>query len=126
MSNNIKLPLLEESVNLPAMVCHCVKIVKLLVSKLNPGQFTVITGDQPVYTLGKQIKWKHSDKCKDVLWMMGSLHIEMAFISAIGNWLEVSAWLEIFERASDFTLARVESFFYCKKLNVVFMIIRFY
>ena len=50
MSNNVLLPLLEESVNSPAMVRHCVKIVKLLVSKLNPGQFTVITGDQPVYT----------------------------------------------------------------------------
>ena len=56
VSNNVLLPLLEESVNSPAMVRHCVKIMKLLVSKLNPGQFTVITGDQPVYTLGKQIQ----------------------------------------------------------------------
>ena len=71
MSNNVLLPLLEESVNSPAMVRHCVKIVKPLVSKLNLGQFAVITGDVPVYTLGKQIQWKHTDKCKDVLWMMG-------------------------------------------------------
>ena len=112
------LPLLEESVNSPAMVRHGVKIVKLLVSKLNPGQFTVITGNQPVYTLGKQIQWKHTDECKDVLWMMGPLHIEMAFMSAIGYWLEGSGWVEIFERGNDFTLTRVESFLYGNKVKL--------
>ena len=117
MSINVLLPLSEKSVNSPAMVRHCVKIVKPLFSKLILGQFNVITGDQPVYTLGKQIQWKHTDECKDVLWMMGPFHIEMAFISAIGNWLEGSGWVEIFERGSDFTLARVESFLYGNKVK---------
>ena len=43
--------------------------------------------------------------------MLGGLHIEMAFMSAIGNWLNGSGWVEVFEHGSRFTLARVEAFF---------------
>ena len=38
-------------------------------------------------------------------------------MSAIGNWLEGSGWVEIFERGSDFTLARVHSFLYGNKVK---------
>ena len=33
-----------------------------------------------------------------VIWMIGPLHIEMAFISVIGDWLEGSGWVDIFKR----------------------------
>ena len=45
-----------------------------------------------------------------VIWMMGPLHIEMAFISAIGDWLEGSGWVNIFIRLKINTVGRVESF----------------
>ena len=48
-----------------------------------------------------------SDK---VIWMMGPLHIEMAFISAIGDWLEGSGWVNTFIRSKINTLGRIESF----------------
>ena len=50
------LPLLVDSINSPSMVCHCMEIINDLVEHLNPGQTSVITGDQPVYTLGKQVQ----------------------------------------------------------------------
>ena len=40
------LPLLLESVNSPSVVRHCMGIIKTLVANLNPGQSTIITGDQ--------------------------------------------------------------------------------
>ena len=82
------LPLLEESVNSTAMVQHCMNLIKKLTNHLNPGQVTVITADQPVYAIGKQVEWTYPDKFCDVLWMLGPLHIEMMFMSAIGDWLE--------------------------------------
>ena len=42
--------------------------------------------------------------------MMGPLHIEMAFLNAIGDWLEGSGWVDIFERARFTTVGRIDSF----------------
>ena len=39
-------------INSPAMMHHCMEIIKRLVDFLNPGQVTVIAGDQPVHILG--------------------------------------------------------------------------
>ena len=41
---SILFPLLFESINSPATVCHCMKINKRVVDFLNPGQISVITG----------------------------------------------------------------------------------
>ena len=90
--------MLEESINSPAMVRHCVKMLKLKVSKVNPHQITVITAEQPVYTLGKHIQWKYTEEYKDVFWMIDRLHIEMAFMNVVGNRLERSGWIEVFEK----------------------------
>ena len=49
------LPLISEPVTSPATVRHAMIQVKAITYKLNPGQPAVITGDQPVYALGKQI-----------------------------------------------------------------------
>ena len=49
------MPLLQESINSPAIVRHCMSVIQGVTKKLNPEQSTVITADQPVYTLGKQI-----------------------------------------------------------------------
>ena len=41
VSNNFLFSMLEESINSPAMILHCVKMLKLKVSKVNPHQITV-------------------------------------------------------------------------------------
>ena len=74
------LPLFQESVNSPAMVRHCMKIIKDLVKYVNDRQISVIIGNQPVYALGKQVQWAYQDEFKDMIWMMGPLHIIYLFI----------------------------------------------
>lgn len=42
--------------------------------------------------------------------MMGPLQTEIAFISAIGDWIEGSGWVYIFKRSKINTVGRYESF----------------
>ena len=45
-----------------------------------------------------------------MIWMMGPLQTEMAFISAIGDWIEGSGWVYIFKRSKMNTVGRFVSF----------------
>ena len=67
------------------------------VTKVNPGQVTVVTGDQPVYAIAKQIQWLMPDMYGEdkLVVMMGGLHIEMATIAMLGTWLNGSGWVEV-------------------------------
>ena len=80
----------QEPVTAPATVRHTVNIVYKITQKVNPGQISVITGDQPVYTIGKQLLWMFPTEFKDIVWMFETLHTEQVFIKAIGDWLENS------------------------------------
>ena len=42
--------------------------------------------------------------------MMDPLHNDMAFLRAIGNWLDGSGWTNIFERAKITTAGGIESY----------------
>lgn len=58
--------------------------------RLNPTQKqAIVTKDQSVYALVKQIQRNYQDKFHNALWMMG-LHIDMSFLCAIGNWFDGS------------------------------------
>ena len=85
-------------------------LVEKLVSTINSHQDPVITADQPVYELGKQVQWMSLDRFTNFVWKMGPLHIEMALLNAIGNWLEGSGWLEVFNKTKISTPGRVNSF----------------
>ncbi len=45
-----------------AMIRHSMDVIKSAVEHLNVGQTPVITFDQPLYALAKQIQWKWSEK----------------------------------------------------------------
>lgn len=49
------LPLIQEAVTAPATVRHAVDIVHKITQKVDPGQISVIIGDQSVYVIGKQL-----------------------------------------------------------------------
>ena len=87
--------LLSVSVNTPATVSHCALAIKSITEKLNPGQIPVITADQSVYALGKQVRWKYPEEFGNEIWMMGPLHIEMLHLSMIEDWLPGSGWCKI-------------------------------
>ena len=69
------------------MVAHCMRVLRKLTQHLNPTQIPVITGDQPVYVLMKQVQWQFPSEFGEEHFFvgMGGLHIEMAMLSIIGN-----------------------------------------
>ena len=109
------LPLIDAEIATPATIRHCMRIVKGITEKLSAGQSSVITGDQPVYTLGKQMQWMYLSEFENVMWMMGPLQIEMAFMAVIGDWLTGPGWDTIFVKSSINTAGRAQSFLWGNK-----------
>ena len=69
------------------MVAHCMRVIRKLVQHLNPTQIPVLTGDQPVYALMKQIQWQFFTEFGEEHFFagMGGLHAEIPMLSLIGN-----------------------------------------
>ena len=56
ISTSTLLALINKKINSPAMVAHSMRVIRKLIQHLNPTQIPVITGDQPVHALMKQIQ----------------------------------------------------------------------
>ncbi len=69
------MPLINENINSLAMVKHTMKLIKRAVDNLNKDQTPVVTADQPVYALGKQVQWHfvHDYGEDKFVFMMGGL-----------------------------------------------------
>eukprot|EP00112_Aurelia_sp_Birch-Aquarium-sp1_P011754 Seg2473.4 transcript_id=Seg2473.4/GoldUCD/mRNA.D3Y31 product="hypothetical protein" protein_id=Seg2473.4/GoldUCD/D3Y31 len=52
------LPLFHESAHTVAMIRHSIDVTRQVIDHLNPYQTPVLTFDQPLYALAKQIQWK--------------------------------------------------------------------
>lgn len=93
------------------MIAHSMKVIKAAVQHLNPLQTPVITLDQSLYALAKQIQWTlpEFDEHKFSA-MMGGLHIEMASLQMLGKWLTGCGWSEIMYSAGVATQGIAESF----------------
>ena len=48
--------LLDESINLSAMVLRFMNLISKSTNHLNPGQATIITADKPVFAIEKQVE----------------------------------------------------------------------
>ena len=76
------LPLFLDSAHSVAMIKHSMTIVKAAVQHLNPGQVPVLTADQPLFALAKEIQWTWPSTLGEdhFVIMFGGLHIEMAML----------------------------------------------
>ena len=74
----VLMPLFREVSHSFATMIHCMETNEAVTQLLNPGQTPVLTMDQPLYTLGKQIQWKFPDVYGEdkYVMMLGPLHIE--------------------------------------------------
>lgn len=81
------LSVLNKSVNSLPVVHRCMKLVAKLTNHLNPDQTSVMTADKPVFTIAKQLQWQYPERFDQMFIMLGPLHIKMAFMSAIGDWI---------------------------------------
>ena len=106
------LPLFEESAHTVPMIKHALDVVKKSVEYLNPGQVPVLTFDQPLYALAKQIQWKWPDEYGEgkFVMMFGGLHIEMAALKTAGDWLQGSGWTQALVQAEIASAGVAESF----------------
>jgi hypothetical protein len=51
------LPLFQDAAHSPAMIVHAMTLVQKATHHVNAGQTPVITMDQPLFALGKQVQW---------------------------------------------------------------------
>ena len=70
---------------------------------------SIITADQPVYALGKQVQWLYPHEFGKIIWMIGPLHTDM-FLNIIGAWLDGSGWNDLYEKSEINTSGKVNSF----------------
>jgi len=96
------LPLFRNAAHSPAMLCHALTIIQKAVGSVNSDQIPVVTLDQPLYAIAKQIQWCWSDTFgeQNFFLMLGGLHIEKAFMTTIGDWLHGSGWTSVLVNAN--------------------------
>ena len=106
------LPLFQESAHTAAMIRHSIDVVRNAVQHLNPGQTPVLSCDQPLFTLAKQIQWKWPDTYGEdkLVVMFGGLHIEMTALKTLGDWLQGSGWTQALGQAEITTAGTAYSF----------------
>jgi hypothetical protein len=106
------LPLFYDEAHSVAMIRHSMDVIKRAVDILNPGQVPVITVDQPLYTLAKQIQWSwpqtHGEDYFIILF--GGFHIEKASFNTLGDLLACSGWTEALVQAGVATPGTADSF----------------
>ena len=101
VSSQALLPLFHEKVATISMLKHGMNIVKSAIAFLNPTQIPLLTGDQPVFALGKKVQWLFPEEFGEdrfVMWP-GGLHVEMAFWKLLGDLLEGTGWDSILPEA---------------------------
>lgn len=106
------LSLFPDQAKSAAMICHSLDIIKACVDHLNYGQIPVVAMDQPLYAVAKQIQWNFPEKYgeRQVVIMFGGLHIEIAFLKAIGGWLEGRRWTAALTEANIASAGTADSF----------------
>ncbi|KAK3920030.1 Chromosome-associated kinesin KIF4 [Frankliniella fusca] len=91
------LPLFTEHAQSAAMMKHTMDVVAKAVKSVNEDQIPVVVGDQPLYALMKQLQYTFPDTHEEhkFVIMMGGLHIEMAALRVVGDWLDGSGWVTV-------------------------------
>ena len=113
------LPLFWESSKSPSMIRHALDLIWKATNFLNEGQPAVVALDQPLYAIAKKIQWQFPEEYgihKFVL-MLGGLHTEMAFQSALGDWLDGSGWVQSLVQSSIASSGVAESFLRGNKVS---------
>ncbi len=106
------LPLFHEDSKSVAMLRHGMNIVMNAVSFLNPGKIPIITVDQPLYALCKQIQWRWPELYGEehFIVMCGGLHIEMNAFKVLGDLLDGSGWTGALTQANIATSGTADSY----------------
>ena len=112
LANTSLLPLFYDQAHSVAMIRHSMDVVRKAVGILNPGQVPIITVDQPLYAIAKQIQWNWTASHGEdqIIVLFGGLHIEMAAFKTIGNLLDSSGWVGALVQANVASPGTADSF----------------
>ena len=85
-TTSILLPLINEILQQWSSIV----VAKRTIRDINPSQDPVITADQAVYALLKQIQWKYTNTFGEdsFVIMMAGLHLEMVMLAVLGLMLD--------------------------------------
>ena len=105
------LPVFRENAHSLAMVKHGMDLIQKATQHVNPGQVPIITMDQPLFAIGKKIQWSWPLQYGETkyLVLLGGLHIEMALLSVIGDFLSGSGWAVVMASANVVTEGRADA-----------------
>ncbi|KAK6187414.1 hypothetical protein SNE40_005450 [Patella caerulea] len=106
------LPFFREKSTSVAMISHIMNNNAAATQFLNPGQTPVLTMDQPLYAVAKQLQWRFPNvygEDKYVI-ILGGLHTEMAALGTIGDILDGSGWTDALTQADIATAGTCEGF----------------
>lgn len=72
-------------------------IVKAAVQHLNAGQIPILAADQLLYALAKEVQWTWpaAHGVDHFVIILSGLHIEMAILKLLRDWLEGSGWRQM-------------------------------
>ena len=87
-------------------------VIRQAVRVVNRNQVPVITLDQPLYAIAKQIQWIWPDQYGEEKFVvvLGGLHIEMSAFKLLGDWLEDSGWIDVIVQAKVASPGIADSF----------------
>ena len=90
LSISALLPLLPEQAHSVAIMKHAMQKVKETTSYLRPDPTPVVTVDQLLFAVAKQIQWQWPETFGEDTYIViiGGLHIEMVAFNTIGNLLK--------------------------------------
>ncbi|MES9884489.1 MAG: hypothetical protein ABW185_26895, partial [Sedimenticola sp.] len=90
------------------------------VSKVLDQQFTVITFDEALYCKAMQLLWLKHEETKDVVLRLGSFHLVLNYMRAIGQYLEASGIKEIWEESGVYSETTADNILRGKNYNRCF------
>ncbi len=110
-SSSCLLPMFPDCAHSVPMIKHSMKMAVKLTDYVNPGQTPVLVCDQPLFAIAKQIQWTWPKELGEEYFMvmMGGLHVEMALLATLGNFLDNSGWIEALVLAQVTTSGRAQS-----------------
>ena len=113
------LSLFREPSKSATMIKHGMDVSKKAIDFLTKGQTPVIAYDQPLFASAKFLQWNCKEYYGETSFvvMMGLLHIEMAALKTIGDWLTNSGWCTALVEAKIASSGVSESFLHVSHVS---------
>ena len=116
---SVYLSLFYKNAHPAAMVKHALMEALDSSCHLNPDQFPVIVRDPPLYCIAKQMQWSLSDTPweNQYVVMLGELHMMMAVLRILVQWLNKSGLAAVLVQAGVTTAGKAEALITASHVN---------